>query len=456
MPGVESRVELTDPNGRALVAHAADFPSRFGDFVHAVPGWRDGVSHDPVIERRPGDGVWVSREQPGGRLFSVRGVSRRETIAEVEQAAEDLEQFFPNHHGDPTEGLVRALYDGKDRRCVVRIAGSPAITLDRLRREVRWTIPLLAPDPRRYGPPIPAVQQVSAATAADFNLLTNPGFEASVAGWFASTGPGTRHEPLAWVGSEAPWGGSAARWTVTAPTEGLSIGTVVPLSRVPRFVTVAARPSRAALLHLTITWLDAAGRILVVDKLSDVSAAAGAWVALAGAVRPPAGAVSAWLMVDGSDSGPWPVGSHLTVDQALLGASASGEYRDGDSPGWEWTGAKGASTSRMAGAAWELDNTQGTAPSVPQLSFVPAANLSTFSVSIWGRPPLVWSGLTIPAGTRVTVDAGSHQVLLNDQLPTRRWSGPWPEVGPGELAWLLLTTGQVSAEATCDWAPAWW
>ena len=421
----------------------------------SLNGWYGLNSARYTPPDRPwGHGGYPVRGWRGPRSFAIEGWADLSSIGAGQAMMDQLASLKSSDITGTAVVIVRER-DGVERWREVEVHS--ALVDDSEPLSLEYTVECIAADPRRYGPPItPATQQVPDSSAADFNLIANPSFEAGVAGWFASTGPGTRHEPLAWVGSEAPWGGSAARWTVTALTDSLSVGTVVPLSRVPRFVTVAARPSRAALLHLTITWLDAAGRILVVDKLSDVSAAAGAWVTLAGAVRPPAGAVSAWLMVDGSDSGPWPVGSHLTVDQALLGASASGEYRDGDSPGWEWTGAKGASTSRMAGAAWELDNTQGTAPSVPQLSFVPAANLSTFSVSIWGRPPLVWSGQTIMAGTRVTVDAGSHQVLLNGQLPERRWSGAWPEVGPGELAWLLLTTGQVSAEATCDWAPAWW
>ena len=146
----------------------------------------------------------------------------------------------------------------------------------------------------------------------------------------------------------------------------------------------------------------------------------------------------------------------IGVDQALLGGSMTSTYRDGDSPGWEWTGTVGASPSRMAGAVWELDNTAGTASSIPRLSFVPAAPLSAWTVGVSGHGVLAWSGQTIPAGTVVTVDAEAHQVLINGQLPERRWSGVWPEVAAGELAYLVLTTGEVAASATCVWSPAWW
>ena len=452
MPGVESRIELTDPDGRVLVAYAADFPSRFGDFVHAVPGWRDGVSHDPVIERRPGDGVWVSREQPGGRLFSVRGVSRRETIAEVEQAAEDLEQFFPNHHGDPTKGLFRALYDGKDRRCVVRIAGSPAITLDRLRREVRWTIPLLAPDPRRYGPPItPATQQVPIG-GTESNLLANPSFALNTDGWFGTLQGSTVEHALERVAHT--YDGWMGRIVLTSPAAGLAIGTRIDLGGAAvTDVLVDVVTSPATSLRLSLTWLDAAGRALRTDLGAETAAAADATVRLAMPVTPPAGAARLTLIVDGYGS-PWAAGSWLGVHRALVGTAT--DYRDGDSHGWVWDGRAGASASRKAGVSWLLDNSAGTADSVPLLQFTPSAALSSFMVSQSGHGSLQWSGQVIPAGTLVTVDTRGHQVLLDGRLPESRWSGEFPIVEAGETSVLTLSTPGVAATASCTWSPAWW
>ena len=415
--------------------------------------WHDGAASKAAVSERPhGHGAYdLGDPYRESLLISVEGWSWGSTRAEWQRLRNQLMALG----ADSCVVLARLIDGGEDTwRWVQVVKVTPKG--DRATNRTHWTIDLRAADPRRYGPPItPATQQVSAASSAGFNLLANPGFEAGVSGWFAVIGPGTRHEPLTWVQS-GPWGGSAGRYTLTAAADSLSVGTVVALSQPPRFATVAAQSSRDAVLHLTVSWLDAAGRLLVVEKLADQQVAAGQWVTLSGVVRPPAGAATAWLMVDGADAGPWPAGSSLTVDQALLGGSMTSTYRDGDSPGWEWTGTVGASPSRMAGAVWELDNTAGTASSIPRLSFVPAAPLSAWTVGVSGHGVLAWSGQTIPAGTVVTVDAEAHQVLINGQLPERRWSGVWPEVAAGELAYLVLTTGEVAASATCVWSPAWW
>ena len=442
-------VSLAAPDGRRIEFVS---PVRHGWHARSVPGW-DGLSgmRNPPQERAFGHGAYspgrvYRRAKTGAMQVTFHGSAETSYQARTLLAglcAESELILTLRDHGQ--ESTRRVYIDTAD-------IPNPHAPCERFTATLDW----VAADPRRYGPPItPATQQVSAASSADFNLLANPGFEAGVSGWFAATGPGTRHEPLTWVQS-GPWGGSAGRYTLTVAADSLSVGTVVALSQLPRFATVAAQSSRDAVLHLTVTWLDAAGRLLVVEKLADQQVAAGQWVTLSGVVRPPAGAATAWLMVDGADAGPWPAGSSLTVDQALLGGSMTSTYRDGDSPGWEWTGTVGASPSRKAGAAWELDNTAGTAPSIPRLSFVPAAPLSAWTVGVSGHGVLAWSGQTIPAGTVVTVDAEAHQVLINGQLPERRWSGVWPEVATGELAYLVLATGEVAASATCVWSPAWW
>ena len=420
----------------------------------SLNGWYglNSARHTPP-DRPWGHGGYPVRGWRGPRSFAIEGWADLSSIGAGQAMMDQLASLKSSDVTGTAVVIVRER-DGVERWREVEVHS--ALVDDSEPLSLEYTVECIAADPRRYGPPItPATQQVSAASSAGFNLLANPGFEAGVSGWFAVIGPGTRHEPLTWVQS-GPWGGSAGRYTLTAAADSLSVGTVVALSQPPRFATVAAQSSRDAVLHLTVSWLDAAGRLLVVEKLADQQVAAGQWVTLSGVVRPPAGAATAWLVVDGADSGPWPAGSSLTVDQALLGGSMTSTYRDGDSPGWEWTGTVGASPSRMAGAVWELNNTAGTAPSIPRLSFVPAAPLSAWTVGVSGHGVLAWSGQTIPAGTVVTVDAEAHQVLINGQLPERRWSGVWPEVAAGELAYLVLTTGEVAASATCVWSPAWW
>nr|DAF00014.1 MAG TPA: tail protein [Caudoviricetes sp.] len=319
-----------------------------------------------------------------------------------------------------------------------------------------YAIDCEAPDIRRYALPAQGGVEPFASSATDFNLVPNPGLESSTAGWFASTGPGTRREPLTPADSTAG-AGQAGQWTVTAEAPSLSIGIVVPLPQAPQYATVQASPSRDATLHLTITWLNTEGRILAVDKLADQQTTGGQWITLSGPVTPPAGAASAWLVVDGADTGTWAVGSSLSVDRALLGNSTGGAYRDGDSPGWTWVGTPGLSPSRKAGAMWEFDNSEGTAPS-PAIITVTVAETLTTGLTL--RRHATGETLNIPGpiktGATLEILPEDRCVLLNGGLLSQQPIGWWPVAQPGESLTVTLSAGEGAATARATFYPAWW
>ena len=412
--------------------------------------WHDGAASKAAVSERPhGHGAYdLGDPYRESLLVSVEGWSWGSTRAEWQRLRNELMALG----ADKRVVLARLIDGGEDTwrwAQVVKITPKD----DRATNRTHWTIDLRAADPRRYGPPItPATQQVPIG-GTESNLLANPSFAVNAIGWFGTAQGSPTEYPLARVAH--PYDGWLGRIVTGSGAAGLAAGSRIDLDGATvTDVLVDVVGSVATSLRLSLTWLDAAGRALRTDLGAETAAAAYATVRLAMPVTPPAGAARLTLIVDGYGS-PWAAGSWLGVHRALVGTAT--DYRDGDSPGWVWDGRTGASASRKAGVTWLLDNSKGTAPSMPRLEFTPSQQLAQFGVSLSGVGLLSWSGQTIPAGTVVTVDPASRQVLLNGNLPERRWSGTWPEVvAAGTAPTLALMTYDVPATATCAWSPAWW
>ena len=438
-------VSLAAPDGRRIEFVS---PVRHGWHARSVPGW-DGLSgmRNPPQERAFGHGAYspgrvYRRAKTGAMQVTFHGSAETSYQARTLLAGLCAESELILTLRDHGQESTRMVYiDTAD-------IPNPHAPCERFTATLDW----VAADPRRYGPPItPATQQVPIG-GTESNLLTNPSFALNAGGWFGTAQGSTTEYPLARVSH--PYDGWLGRIVTGSGAAGLAAGTRIDLGGATvTDVLVDVVGSVATSLRLSLTWLDAAGRALRTDLGAETAAAAYATVRLAMPVTPPAGAARLTLIVDGYGS-PWAAGSWLGVHRALVGTAT--DYRDGDSPGWVWGGRPGASASRKAGVTWLLDNSAGTADSVPLLQFTPSAPLSGFMVSQSGHGSLQWSGQVIPAGTLVTVDTRGHQVLLNGRLPERRWSGEFPIVEAGETTVLTLSTPGVAASATCTWSPAWW
>ena len=416
--------------------------------------WHDGASSKAAVSERPhGHGAYgLGDPYRESLLISVEGWSWGSTRAEWQRLRNQLMALG----ADNRVVLARLIDGGEDTwRWVQVVKITPKD--DRATNRTHWTIDLRAADPRRYGPRIFPSGQAIPLVTGDVNRLPNPSFAVNAAGWWASVqGGGGAEFGLSRVAHG--YDGWMGRYTTPIAVPGLAVGTRGHTAAGVRDVIVDVHSSTTTRLRLTLSWIGTSGAVIETWSGTQVDVLAGVPQRLSRVVDVvPMGAATLSAIVDGYDApGGWPAGSSLGVHRALVGRTPDADVHDGDSPGWTWDGAVGASASRRSGAMWGLDNRAGTADSVPLLQFTPSAPLSGFRVSQSGHGSLQWSGQVIPAGTLVTVDTRGHQVLLDGRLPERRWSGEFPIVEAGETSVLTLSTPGVAASATCTWSPAWW
>lgn len=204
----------------------------------------------------------------------------------------------------------------------------------------------------------------------------------------------------------------------------------------------------------SVSWLDLHGD--VINQVTfDQIVVGPEWRRLSTVLVPPRGAMSMSVAVDALDNPDGTEDYTLSV-RGLVEGGADSDYHDGDSPGWHWNGARGDSTSSQTGPQWVLDNRDGTAPSLPTISFTPAGTLSGFRLSAGHGHELRWVG-QIPAKAKVELIPGEHAVMINGKLAKAVARGEWPVVKAGEcITVTLVPTESVKFSAECRWSAAWW
>lgn len=142
-------------------------------------GWYGPVSVGGVIQRSADHGGWPSAQFYGPRLLTLTGVARAPTQALRDQAASQLTQAVP-----VSDLAALTIGEPVPKQAFVRQTASTQIgmTFPTL-VDVEFTIPLTAPDPRKYAT-TPSLQ-VTTVPAPVINPLTLPitlpvGFPGSV------------------------------------------------------------------------------------------------------------------------------------------------------------------------------------------------------------------------------------------------------------------------------------
>lgn len=139
------------------------------------------------------------------------------------------------------------------------------------------------------------------------------------------------------------------------------------------------------------------------------------------------------------------------------GQSGAWEYQDGDSNGWTWEGPPGNSASSQVGTRWHLDNSEGTASSVPSLKFTTAGSIAGFRLKFFNDAREFVYRHPINAGSEVELIPNEHAIIIDGVLAPYVAGGDWPVVEAGTIEDLsLMPLSQSPFTATCDWAPAWW
>lgn len=225
-------------------------------------------------------------------------------------------------------------------------------------------------------------------------------------------------------------------------------------------VAFGLRASRAGVwVSPAVTWLDVRGAAIEQTTFQAVEIGP-TWVQATAMLVPPKRAMSMSIAVDALNQTNGNIATSfepftLSVKGLATGSSAT-EYADGDSAAWRWVGQRNNSLSEQLGPQWVLDNRDGTAPSIPSISFVPDGAISGFRLIAAKGVELRWTG-AIAARSKVQLIPDEHAVLVNGQLARAIARGSWPSVEPGQsLVLALVPTESVAFSAQCSWAPAWW
>jgi len=136
--------------------------------IKGLDGWDGPPTVGQVIQRSADHGGWPAAQYYGPRLLSLKLMASAPTQALRDQAAEQLVQAVPVSdlatftYGEPVPKLV-----------YVRQNGSANIGMDKpTLTDVDFTIPLVAPDPRKYA--VTPLVQTATLPAPVINPLTLP------------------------------------------------------------------------------------------------------------------------------------------------------------------------------------------------------------------------------------------------------------------------------------------
>lgn len=317
-----------------------------------------------------------------------------------------------------------------------------------------YAMDLLAPDPRRYGPPQQVVMPIGVFAAS--NQIANPSFETGIAGWNVQLDGGT----VALAQSAlAPDAASGTRYAeVTVPSGGakaLAAYTTAPITNsVVDHAQVRVRPTVSRDIKLTVTFQQGSGIVQNVTMLTPIYCPAGVWSTLLLEVEPPAGADTAIIAVDSTDGPSWSAGEKLQLDAAMVGSGT--QYADGDTADWGWSGTRGNSPS-VSKEYLRVDN-PGTADTEPTITITGGGMPDGFSLIEVETSRLLQFSKEIPDGATTVIDAARRKILVNGSPVWGLLKHQWPTVPAGTTRRYQLTVPGVRTDRTMTvtFSPAWW
>ena len=143
-------VRLLDSHGNRLEARTGDPRSALGP----ITGW-DGIASRGERVNRNSDGIFPPFQSLDARQLTISGAMSGMTYAETldtERLIASLVQ--PGEHGDGNGVLTLTHADGRELSCTVHRDGPPKVTHRAIAGWLKWELPLIAPDPRLYGPEV--------------------------------------------------------------------------------------------------------------------------------------------------------------------------------------------------------------------------------------------------------------------------------------------------------------
>lgn len=157
---------LRDSSGNQLRARTSDERSALGP----ISGW-DGVAPRGERVNRNLGGIFDPHQVLEARQFTLRGAMSGLTYAATLDAERLITALVqPGEHGDGNATLTLTHADGRELSCVVYRDGPPKVEHRAVSGWLRWELPLIAPDPRLYGPE----QEVQVANYAGTGGLRYP------------------------------------------------------------------------------------------------------------------------------------------------------------------------------------------------------------------------------------------------------------------------------------------
>lgn len=144
-------VTLTRGASKIFEAHGSGAGP--GNWVTDLRGWdgSPGVRTDGNFPRST-IGTTARPTIYDGRAISIFGETDCIDVAATMQAETEIGGLFRSDFEDNAPVTLRIVHHDQDLSAVVDLDGIISAKADCTRLSVIWTIPLLAPDPRRYGP----------------------------------------------------------------------------------------------------------------------------------------------------------------------------------------------------------------------------------------------------------------------------------------------------------------
>lgn len=456
-----------------------------------LDGWEAARDADLKKTKRPsrmGDYTPSGSTLPG-RVVTIEGQYFGSSIVDAARMRERLVALYAA--GAPVTMTVADPLRTTSRLCFVEDVDPKWSSTPNL----KFTIDLYAPDPRRYGAERPATTVLASpgsglalpgdeATGRGLllpgrtlastrtNLVANPSFEASSGSWTQAAGGASVSRVAdtivgAWaLRHEATAAGASIIWpSALADYVAVSAGVPVALSVSAKALT------RLAPLDMYIVWRTAAGTSITPFPVaaSVTPGALGAVVRLSLVATPPEGAVNAQIALRQPSA---QIGDVVHWDAILVeSSSAAGTYFDGSTPSidddvvYTWAGTAHASESierTYTGDDLGLDfgstpvdgrvlvTNEGTA----EAPFVVAVTGGTMSdgfevVEVETGRRMVYVGPVV-AGTVVSLESELETAFVND-APAGRYvaSSEWWQLAPLSSSTLhFLPRGAVSGTPT--------
>lgn len=171
--GTVTSLRLYDSHGNLLEAHTGDQRSALGP----ISGW-DGVASRGDRVARNYDGIFPPYQSLEARQVTVRGAMSGLTYSETLDAERLITSLVqPGQDGSGNGVMTLAHADGREMSCVVHRDGPPKVEHRAVSGWLRWELPLIAPDPRLYGPDVEVqVANYAGTGGLAYPLHTTGGF----------------------------------------------------------------------------------------------------------------------------------------------------------------------------------------------------------------------------------------------------------------------------------------